>query len=104
MRLLQPTDVLEWRTVTQEMENFLAADSLAIADSEGGGGKHASRALPIRCQLESPLAGVPFTVGFEHPLSWAWKGIAGGGANAGAPEHLLACLADSFSLRSYMLS
>ena len=59
----KPTDVLEWRTVTQEMENFLAADSLPAADSEGGGGRHASPPLPIRCQLESPLAGVPFTVG-----------------------------------------
>ena len=58
---LQPTDVLEWRLVTQEMEQFLTAESPASKPLETG--RHATT-LPIRCQLESPLAGIPFTAPF----------------------------------------
>lgn len=59
--LMQPTDALEWLEVTQEMEGFLAADCLPTKDD--GTGRHANT-LPIRCQLESPLAGVPYTAPF----------------------------------------
>ena len=58
--VLQPTDALEWLLVTQEVEQFLEADSLPTGDSEGD--RH--NTLPIRCQIESPLAGVPFTAPF----------------------------------------
>lgn len=59
--ILQPTDVLEWRTVIQEMSGFLSADSPIAGSQEAG--RHPST-LPIRCQLESPLAGIPFTAPF----------------------------------------
>lgn len=58
---LQPTDALEWLLVTQEMEQFLAADCPPTEKPEGE--RHANP-LPIRCQVESPLAGVPFTAPF----------------------------------------
>ena len=47
--------------VTQEMEQFLAADSPASKSLETG---RNATVLPIRCQLESPLAGIPFTAPF----------------------------------------
>lgn len=47
--------------VTQEMEQFLAADSPASKSLESG---RNATSLPIRCQLESPLAGIPFTAPF----------------------------------------
>ena len=58
---MQPTDALEWLLVTQEVEKFLAADCLPTNDDEER--RHANT-LPIRCQLESPLAGVPFIAPF----------------------------------------
>lgn len=59
---LQPTDALEWLLVMQEVEQFLEADSLP-SEGSSEGDRHPSP-LPIRCQVESPLAGVPFTAPF----------------------------------------
>ena len=57
---MQPTDVLEWRAVTEEMQHFLAADSPIPSEessAEGSGGR--GYTLSLRCALESPLAGKP---------------------------------------------
>ena len=59
--------------VVQEMQQFLGADSPIPSNLEAG--RHAST-LPIRCQQESPLAGVPFTAPFlklhEAVLATYW--------------------------------
>lgn len=62
LSLLQPTDVLEWHLVTQEVEQFLEADSLPSGNSTQS--DRLPGPLPIRCQPESPLVGVPFTAPF----------------------------------------